>query len=57
MEVVQMRKSTAILTRLAAKGYFAVLHPLTPGTHHARIDATYPAFDFEGLTDYTITVR
>lgn len=39
------------------KGYFAVLTPLPPGTHHARIDATYPAFDFEGLTDYTITVR
>ncbi len=39
------------------KGYFAVMTPLTPGTHHARIDATYPAFDFEGLTDYTITVR
>jgi hypothetical protein len=39
------------------KGYFAVMTPLSPGTHHARIDATYPAFDFEGLTDYTITVR
>ena len=39
------------------KGYFAVIKPLRPGTHHARIDATYPAFDFEGLTDYTITVR
>ena len=39
------------------KGYFAVITPLRPGTHHARIDATYPAFDFEGLTDYTITVR
>ena len=38
------------------KGYFAVIHPLSRGTHHARIDATYPAFDFEGLTDYTITV-
>ena len=38
------------------KGYFAVMTPLRPGTHHARIDATYPAFDFEGLTDYTITV-
>jgi hypothetical protein len=39
------------------KGYFAVMTPLKPGVHHARIDATYPAFDFEGLTDYTITVR
>jgi hypothetical protein len=39
------------------KGYFAVMTPLKPGTHHARIDATYPEFDFEGLTDYTITVR
>jgi|SRR6185312_5106154 len=39
------------------KGYFAVMTPLRPGTHHARIDATYPEFDFEGLTDYTITVR
>jgi hypothetical protein len=39
------------------KGYFAVMTPLRPGTHHARIDATYPAFDFEGLTDYTINVR
>jgi len=39
------------------KGYFAVITPLRPGTHHARIDATYPEFDFEGLTDYTITVR
>ncbi|HTK44557.1 MAG TPA: hypothetical protein VL749_04290 [Patescibacteria group bacterium] len=38
------------------KGYFTVLHPLTPGTHHARIDATYPAFDFEGITDYTFVV-
>jgi hypothetical protein len=38
------------------KGYFTVLHPLTPGTHHARIDATYPEFDFEGITDYTFTV-
>ena len=38
------------------KGYFAVIHPLSRGTHHARIDATYPEFDFEGLTDYTITV-
>jgi len=39
------------------KGYFAIMTPLRPGTHHARIDATYPEFDFEGLTDYTITVR
>lgn len=39
------------------KGYFAVITPLSPGTHHARIDATYPEFDFEGLTDYTISVR
>ena len=39
------------------KGYFAVITPLRPGTHHARIDATYPEFDFEGLTDYTLTVR
>lgn len=39
------------------KGYFALLTPLRPGVHHARIDATYPAFDFEGVTDYTITVR
>lgn len=39
------------------KGYFAVMTPLKPGIHHARVDATYPAFDFEGLTDYTITVR
>jgi len=38
------------------KGYFAVMTPLAPGVHHARIDATYPDFDFEGLTDYTITV-
>jgi len=38
------------------KGYFAVLTPMALGTHHARIDATYPAFDFEGLTDYTIHV-
>lgn len=38
------------------KGYFAVLHPLTPGTHHAQIDATYPEFDFEGITDYTFVV-
>ncbi len=39
------------------KGYFAVVTPLRPGVHHARIDATYPEFGFEGLTDYTITVR
>jgi hypothetical protein len=39
-----------------SKGYFTVLHPLTPGTHHARIDATYPEFDFEGITDYTFVV-
>ena len=38
------------------KGYFAVMTPLSRGTHHARIDATYPEFDFEGITDYTITV-
>jgi hypothetical protein len=39
------------------KGYFAVMTPLHSGTHHARIDATYPEFDFEGVTDYTIVVR
>jgi len=38
------------------KGYFALMTPLSHGVHHARIDATYPAFGFEGLTDYTITV-
>ena len=38
------------------KGYFAVMAPLAPGVHHARIDATYPEFGFEGITDYTITV-
>jgi hypothetical protein len=38
------------------EGYFAVMSPLSAGTHHARIDATYPAFDFEAITDYTITV-
>jgi hypothetical protein len=38
------------------KGIFAVIRPLSAGTHHARIDATYPAYEFEGITDYTITV-
>jgi hypothetical protein len=39
------------------KGFFAVVGPLTPGVHHARVDALYPEFGFEGLTDYTISVR